>query len=299
LKTLSVIIPDSNSPLIRKILGALKRQTIDMSAAEVLVVGTDELGLVVEDELIRFIPADQHTNAAVKRNLGMREAQSEVFLFLDDDCIPATDWVERHLYRHGQGQQVVGGAITFDSRCYLQLADNISAFHDLLPFTPEGSRPYLATANLSVNRAVVEKAGEMERHKNRAEDLDWTVRFRSLGYRLYFDRRAVVFHDSLRLSFSTVWRHWADDAPDTLCVRLRYARLLRTPYLAKHRWAFLWGAPWVAAWATARTFGHPQTVLHYWHTLPLVYLTKLAWCWGAFKHFPADANVEIACLTRT
>ena len=288
MKTLSVIVPNWNSPLIGEIIRRLRCQTVDMSTVEVLVVGVDEAGLVTEDEMVRFIPTSQSTNGAVNRNIGMGEAQGEIFLFLDHDCLPALDWIERHLHQHRQGNQVVGGAVTFGSRNYFQLADNVSAFHDLLSFTSERLRPYLATANLSVHRAVVEKAGKMEAHLKRAHDLEWTVRFRALGYTLYFEPRAVVFHDPPRCTFSTVWRHWMDDAHDTLSVRLRYPRLLRTPRLARYRWPFLWGAPLVAAWATARIFRHPRIASQYGHTLPLVYLTKLAWCWGAFKNFPAN-----------
>ncbi len=294
-RSLSVIIPNTNSLLMREILQAFRRQTIDLSTVEILVVGVDEPGLVVEDELVRFIPTGTSaTHASDKRNLGMREARGDVFLFLDDDCLPSPDWIERHLERHRQGEQVVGGAVTFGSRNCLQLADNVSAFHDMLPFMPRGSRSYLSTVNLSVNRAVVAKAGEMEKRKNRAEDLDWTVRFRALGYRLYFEPRAVIFHDPPRTTWPTVWRHWTDDAPDTLRVRLRHAHLLQTPRLARHRSIFLWGAPVVAAWATARSFNHLKILWRYGYTLPLVYLTKLGWCWGAFKNFPAQWETEIA-----
>jgi GT2 family glycosyltransferase len=237
---------------------------------------------------VRLIPTDRSACASDKRNLGIRQATGDILVFVDDDCLPTSDWIARHLERHRQGELVVGGAVVFDSNNYFQLADNVSAFHDLLPCMPEGPRPYLATANLSVNRQVVERAGYMEQRKNRAEDLEWTVRFRDLGYRLYFDPRAVVLHDPPRRSLGTVWRHWIDDAPDTLRIRLRYSRLLQTPCLARYRWAFLWGAPLVAAWATARTLGHRRILTRYWRTLPLVYLTKVAWCWGAYRNFPSD-----------
>lgn len=283
---------------MREILRVFRYQTVDLSGVEILVVGVDEPGLVAEDELVRFIPTDQSACASDKRNLGMQEAQGDIFFFLDDDCLPTPGWLECHLDRHRQGEQIVGGSVTFSLRNYLQLADNVSAFHDLLPFTLEGPRPYLSTVNLSVNRAVVTETGAMEARKNRAEDLEWTVRFRALGYRLYFEPRAVIFHDPPRDTWSTVWQHWIGDAHDTLRVRLRYADLLRTPRLAKYRSIFLWGAPFVAAWATARTFGHSEVLRHYWHTLPVVYLTKLAWCWGAFRDFPgrgiAGQNLPIA-----
>ena len=287
METVSVIIPNTNSELIDRIVRALGQQVQDRSSCEILVVGTDEPGLVVEDDLVRMIPSDPSACASDKRNLGMREAAGDILLFLDDDCLPASGWFARHVERHRQGELVVGGAVTFGASSYYQLADNVSQFHDLLPFMPTGSRTYLATANLSVNRRVVEHAGAMEPQKNRAEDLEWTVRFRSLGYRLFFEPAAVVFHDPPRRSLDTVWRHWTGDAPHTLRVRLHYEALLGTPRLARHRWVFLWGMPLVAAWATVRTFGHARILSRYWTTLPLVYLTKVAWCWGAFRRFPA------------
>lgn len=286
MKAFSVIIPTWNSRLIPQILAALRPQIRNPADAEILVVGVDEPGLVVEDALVKFIPTAREANGAVCRNVGMQAAQGEVFLFLDHDCLPHPDWVERHLARQRGGEPVVGGAVTFGTRHYLQWADNVSAYHDLLPFTPAGPRPYLSTANLSLHRAVVAQAGDMEPDLVRAHDLEWTVRFRALGYTLQFDPTIVVTHDPPRHTWVAVWHHWVSDAPDTLRVRLRYPQWLQTPRLAQQRWMFSWGAPLVAAWATARTLAHPQALRHHWPTLPLVYLTKLAWCWGAFRNFP-------------
>jgi hypothetical protein len=286
---ISIILPNTDSVLIKRSLHVLGQQVQDRSTCEILVVGTDKPGLVVEDDLVRMVPTDSSACASDKRNLGMREASGRILMFLDDDCLPAPDWLTRHVERHNRGELVAGGAVTFDSYNYFQLADNVSAFHDLLPFMPEGPRAYLTTANLSVDRRVIEHAGEMEPQKNRAEDLEWTVRFRTLGYRLYFDPAAVVYHDPPRRSLNTVWHHWTEDAPHTLKIRLRHAELLQTPSLARHRWVLLCGMPMVAAWATMRTFSHLETISRYWSTLPLVYLTKMAWCWGAFRRFPKDA----------
>jgi len=260
---------------------------VSLTNVEILVVGVDAPALVVEDELVRLVPTETPGYASDKRNLGMSLAQGDIFFFLDDDCLPQPDWLAQHLARHAQGEDIVGGAITFKTDHYLQLADNVSAFHDLLPFTKAGGRPYLTTSNLSVNRSVVEKAGKMTPGKNRAEDLEWTARFRKFGYRLYFEPSAIIVHQPARNSFSALWQHWVNDAPDTLRVRLEYAELLDTPSLARHRSVFLWGALPAAMWATARTFSHSQTLRLYGHTLPLVYLTKLIWCWGASRGFKA------------
>jgi hypothetical protein len=111
---------------------------------------------------------------------------------------------------------------------------------------------------------------------------------RQHAFRLYFEPGAVVVHDPNRRTLASLWRHWWEDAPPTLAVRLRYAEQLDTPRLAHRRSMYLWGAPFVAAWASLRVFSHPQSWLHYAHTLPLVYLSKLIWCWSAYKNFPKE-----------
>lgn len=285
---ISIIIPNTNSLLIEKIIRNLWNEisNSEFEFAEILVVGTDEPGLVKTDGPVRFISTEGMTSfASDKRNFGIQEAKGEIILFLDDDCIPCQHWISRHLEYHRSGYKIVGGAVSFGEENYFQLADNISAFHDLLPHTSAGLRDYLCAANLSVSRAVISTVGLFPEHRNRAEDLEWTIRMRKANYSLYFAPDIYVCHDPARKSFKTVWDHWVMDAPDTLNVRLKYDNLLNTPHLANYRLMYCLGAPLVATWATIRSFKHQQTIQKYWRTFPLVYLTKIAWCWGAFSHF--------------
>ncbi|MEZ4866401.1 MAG: glycosyltransferase [Caldilineaceae bacterium] len=296
---LSIIIPNTNSCLIDEIVGRLIEQGEQLGCCEpftfeVLVVGQGQPRCATTDVRVHFIATPPYF-AGAKRNLGISRAQAALLLFLDDDCLPLPGLLAAHWRCHRQGQQVVGGAVTFGTDNYWQLADNVSAFHDLLPTTAAGYRPYLAAANLSVQRAAVVKAGLMRDTMKRAEDLEWTVRLRKIGYRLYFVSDACVYHDPDRLTFAKVWQHWTDDAPETLRVRLCYADQLATPKLARYRTLFLWGAPVIALWATWRTLCHRPTLWRYWYTAPLVYLTKIAWCWGAFRANTCTSGATIPC----
>lgn len=283
----SIIIPCTDSLVIPSILDALHRQIEEPDHTEILVVGSDQSKLVGSTGMVRFLPTGSTlTCASDKRNLGMLSARGEYFLFLDDDCIPDPAWSTELLYHLVQGKAIVGGSVRFSRKNYLQMADNLSAFHDVLPYTESGYRPYLMTANLGLHRRVIEQVGLMQPGKNRADDLEWTQRMRAKGYNLYFEPRASILHDPPRRDFRSVWKHWTSDAPDTLEVRLRYAAFLHTPRLASQRHLYLWGAPVIAAWATARTYAHWRSWYHYAHALPAVYLTKLAWCWSAYSNFP-------------
>lgn len=284
---ISVIIPCTDSLVIPSIVRALRSQLAEVGTTEVLLVGSDRHKLIPAEKPFRFIPTGPEAACASdKRNLGMQLAQGEFFVFIDDDCIPDPGWLRLLLDHLTGGKAIVGGSVRFTRSNYFQMADNLSAFHDLLPYTAPGFRSYLATANLGVGRRVVDQVGLMPPGQNRADDLEWTQRFRACGFPLFFEPRACVLHDPPRRNFTSVWQHWTEDAPNTLRVRLQYATSLQTPRLARQRSVYLWGAPIIAAWATGRTYAHWRSWYSYAHGLPLVYLTKIAWCWSAFRHFP-------------
>jgi GT2 family glycosyltransferase len=262
-------------------------------ALEILVVGPGRPPGVEPDEQVRVLETSL-SEAADKRNLAMTRAAGQLLFFTDDDCLPEPTWVERLAARVDHGEQIVGGAVRFPAGSLVQLADNLSAFHDMLEYSEPGPRPYLTTTNLCLRREVVQAVGAMPAGRSRAEDLEWTVRCRELGYRLAFEPAAQVVHDPDRTGLDGFLRHWIDDAPHTIRVRLRYAEALATPRLAHQRWPFLVCAPLIALWATARTYRHPRTRARYWQALPLVVLSKLVWCWSAWRHFPSPAELASA-----
>lgn len=281
----SVIIPNTDSPVLAQVLAALARQTIDPARFEVLVVGSGT-PQPLPGLQVRFLPATGPLFASAKRNRGMREAEGRLFLFLDDDCLPETGWLEQHARRHALGETVVGGAFNFDRGNYFQLADNVSSFGPLMPFRRGGARLWLSSGNLSLDRATAAKVGDMREDLKSSEDMEWCVRLRQLGHTMYFEPRAVVRHQPQRRTLASVWSHWVGYGTYEAPIRAKYAPWLGKPAWYDWRWLYTWGSPAVAAWTTLRTFDHIR-MWAYLDTLPLVFVTKLAWCWSAARHFPA------------
>lgn len=286
--SIAVIIPSLNSPLIDRVATAVLAQKEALTEreipVEVVVVGKDEPDLVPEGEGVRFIDTGRPVLASVARNRGIAATNADLLIFLDSDCLPTDGWLDEHVAAHEAGHQVVSGGIVPAGHNYWHLTYNLTLFHELLSTNPPGPRDFLATLNLSVGREVIEKVGGMDETVNRVEDVEWTTRMRRAGFQPYFWPDAAVWHDHARTDFRSVWRDCASSGYHMRPVRLRHGDLLLAPSLLRHPRLVLALSPLVAAWVTARIiWKRPVVAGRFWHTLPALYLTKIAWCWGASR----------------
>ncbi|HSM55484.1 MAG TPA: glycosyltransferase [Candidatus Sulfomarinibacteraceae bacterium] len=284
----AVIIPNLNSPLIDRVVAAVRGQKVAETGAnvpiEVIVVGRDQPGLVPEAENVRFIDTEQPVLAAVARNRGVAATDADLLIFLDSDCLPTEEWLAAHLAAHEAGHQVVSGGIVPAGHNYWHLTYNLTLFHELLDTNPPGPRDFLATLNLSVERTVIERVGGMDETVNRVEDVEWTTRMRGAGFQPYFWPAASVWHDHSRTDFRRVWRDCASSGYHMRPVRLRHDDLLLGPSVLRYPRLVLALSPLVALGVTARIiWKRPAVIRRFWYTLPGLYLTKIAWCWGASR----------------
>ncbi len=278
----SVIIPSLNAPTLGRALVAVAAQTEPPD--EVIVVGRDEAGALRGFPDVPFIDTTRPVCAARARNLGLAAAAGELLLLLDADCIPRPDWLARHRARHDAGEVVVGGAVALEGHNYWAQSDNVSMFHDFVPQLPAGPRFLLPTLNLSLRRAVFAAVGGMDESfpGAAAEDADWTVRIRRAGYRLWFDPAAIVAHSPARTTPRDVARHWRNLGHNAVRVRLRYAAEFGTPAGARHAWWWRLLSPAIAAGVTAGVYAK-RPLRRYWRSLPVVYASKLIYCFGAAR----------------
>lgn len=284
----SIVIPTLNTASIEQTLSALKAQTYDRTNYEVIVVGTDTLGIVQKHTWARFISSEYPLSPAQARNRGAKEAVGSILVFTDADCVPRPDWLEI-LIGHFQDPNVaiVGGGVEISPHWnYWTLADNLSMFYEYLAIHPPGERRQLPSLNLAIRREVFDEVGGFDERYPRpsGEDADLTIRVRKRGYRLYFEPRAVVAHYPQRNRLIDLLQHAYYQGMYSTKIDKRYAGEEGFPAILRFRKALVFFAPFISMIATTRMFILYPKLGVYWYTLPAIYLAKIAWCLGAAHH---------------
>jgi len=208
----SVVIPTYNRcELVRRTLESLAQQTYPSSRFEVILCddgstdGTGEMAqsLQVPYQLRYFWQANRGRAAA--RNLGLRQAQGEIILFLDGDMVADPSLIAEHVASHQIYPDVlVRGDIRLppeirETNLFTvlalgpldDLADQIADEDGFLPFT------LALTGNLSLTREILGKTGPQDESFDASyawDDVDLGYRAHCLGYRLFFNRRALAWH---------------------------------------------------------------------------------------------------------
>lgn len=207
---LAVIIPHYNDiARLKTCLATLAPQLAAAGDVEAVVVDNASpespaallaahpgLGLVIE-------PAK---GAAAARNRGVVETTAPHLAFLDCDCVPAPDWLDRAraLARPGT---VTGGRIdTFDEtpppRSGAQAFEAVFAFRQRMYVERKG---FSVTANLLTPRAVFADVGDLV--PGLSEDIDWCRRATAKGHALVYAADLRVAHPT-RSDWPALVRKW-------------------------------------------------------------------------------------------
>ena len=214
---ISILISLTGHSQITQIVGALARQTVDLANDEVLVVDAtgDPAAFrkleAVDPEFARRINLRRFCVSQGGRawafNEALRRARGELYLFLGDDFIPQSDWVEQHLRLHQQNSEkhVVG----LGSRCHAEhlmtqpffrwLATSGAEFGSGL-YRPESeqslSRDFHGD-NTSIKRSLIWDAGlfDTDFADDAIADHELGIRLARLGMEVTSLSAASVIHE--------------------------------------------------------------------------------------------------------
>lgn len=195
----SVIIVsyNPNKKVLKQCLTSLKEQTF--KDFEIIIVDNSDkkdLKSVVSVYNCKYIKLKKKRGPSLARNIGIIHAQGDIVIFLDDDAIPARNFVEEHIHAH-QKYDIVGlrgKSLPRTSAVYNYLAPH----YDL----GDKPRPYYINleGNSSFKRDLLKRVGCFNYSL-----LPWGVEGLELSYRivnhfkdkskLLYYPNAVIYHD--------------------------------------------------------------------------------------------------------
>jgi cellulose synthase/poly-beta-1,6-N-acetylglucosamine synthase-like glycosyltransferase len=193
----SVIIPHYNDlEALSVCIASLRHQSWPAERMEVIIADNNSACGV---EAVRKATGGYRVvqapiqGAGPARNAGAAAARGEILAFLDSDCDPRVDWIENGV-RALATYDFAGGHVVTTARdpsrpTAVEAWELVFGFDFERYILVEG---YTGSGNMWVWRKVFDAVGGFR--AGVAEDMDWSFRATAAGFRLGYERGAVVSH---------------------------------------------------------------------------------------------------------
>ncbi len=197
----------NNQAYINKCLEALLKQTYEHKDYEVIVVddgSCDNTANIVKACTVKYIYQTNQGPAAA-RNRGVKEAEGEIILFTDSDCMPDSNWISEMLkpFKDMDVAAVKGAYRTEQKRIMARFAQ--LEFEERFEMLKRaGSIDMVDTYSAGFRKEIFRKTGGFDTSFPVAnnEDTELSYRMSMLGLKMVFNPKAIVYHlnhpDSVR-----------------------------------------------------------------------------------------------------
>lgn len=204
-QSVSLIIPTyrREESLVRCLRSAVAQK---YSPLEIIVVDQTESH---DNDTIKYLGSEKSSikliehsppSAVTARNCGLKEAQGEIIIFIDDDTTFEPDFVGSHVAAHRNGADVVQGRVIEPGRGVSYRAQWMLPWLRVI-----GSNTYDKTShtntitgcNFSISQATSSHIGEFDTRFSGVlirEDADYGARCYKAGLKMVFDADACVTH---------------------------------------------------------------------------------------------------------
>ncbi len=296
--TVSIIIPSARPQKVARTVCGLLDQTALAVVLEILIVTpypNESADRRHDSSLVRVVPVDTLHPPGKMRNIGASEATGDYLAFIDDDCVPAANWLDILLTVMASsplvamtGCRVVSGEPGFWGK-----GADLCLFM-AYQYTTKQQNIDLGSAAVMVRREVFEAVGGFDESLMASEDWDFSLRLRQAGWLCFFTPDAEVVHYHGRDTFTKIVRNaYRSGYLSGLAVQRRHYHNLS--WLAKL--SVIMGKPLlygflVVPYAAAVTlFQGRQVVCSGWNGclyLPLVFLCRLLYHCGVWRRLIKD-----------
>lgn len=297
---ISIIIPSARPEKVARTVRGLLDQTALAVVLEILIVTPypHESAIHRDDlSLVRVVPVDTLQPPGKMRNIGARNAAGDYLAFIDDDCVPAENWLVILLSGMTSlplvamtGCRVVSGEPGFWGKgadlCLFMAYQYTTKHHDI----------DLGSAAVMVRRDVFEAVGGFDESLLASEDWDFSLRLRQAGWQCVFTPDTEVVHYHGRDTFTKIVRNaYRSGHLSGLVVQRRHYHNLS--WLAKL--SVIMGKPLlygflVVPYAAAVTLFQGRQVVcsgwKGWLYLPLVFLCRLLYHCGVLRRLIQDCT---------
>ena len=207
----SVIIPHFRDLSgLDRCLTALSTQTLPQDEFEVIVAdnaspqGEAVVAKAIAGRASLVVVAERGAGPA--RNGAVAMARGRVLAFIDSDCVAESEWLAEGVAALGT-YDFVGGRVRVlvdnpDQMTPTEAFERVFAFDFKTYITKQG---FTGSGNLFCSRSLFTAVGGFRAQVS--EDVEWSRRAVSLGYRLGYAPKAIVGHPGRR-TWQDLWSKW-------------------------------------------------------------------------------------------
>ena len=295
--TVSVIIPTYNrKDLLHETLNSLAQQTYPKDHFEIIVVddgSTDGTAAMSREAFPFALRYFWQTNQgdAIARNLGARQSQADILVFLDDDMLVEPDYLTYLIREHAEYQnRITVGVVNIrpEETTFLSLA-----IDTLL--TPNFNSAEVAftdvfSNNMSIRREAYFNIGMMQGLDFPGSsmwcDLDFNYRAYQQGFQFFRNTKAICWHRDYAVSnLDTYKKRVRTAAYRAVGLFQKYPELLAHVPMFYDKTLIIWGQdpPRLITRKLARSITSSHSVL--WSMEQLVNILE--------KHFPTSSILPL------
>ncbi len=196
---ISIIIPTYNGEkVIKKCLDSLLDQTYG-GDYEIIVVDDGSIDKTIE--LVREYPVrlltQRHSGPATARNLGAKNAEGDILLFIDSDCVAEKDWIDE-MIKPLEDQEIVGVQGRYKTKQVGIMARfaqyEIEERYERM--VKRGYIDFIGSYSAAYRKDIFLDQGGFDESFLIAsgEDLDLSFGLASKGHKMIYNQQAIVYH---------------------------------------------------------------------------------------------------------
>lgn len=215
----SIVVPTHNRrPQLTKCLESLARMDYPRSRFETIVVNDggdeplEELITSFESRLDVVLLTQLNAGPATARNVGATRAKGEFLAFTDDDCMPASNWLQNLAFQFNQDSECAVGGHTINGlpQNPYSTASQLLVEYLYNHFKTTHRSSFFTSNNLALPKNLFHSIGGFATSFPLAagEDREFCGRWTRRGYKLIFSPQALIYHHHSMSLFGFFWQHF-------------------------------------------------------------------------------------------